>query len=82
MAQNHLSPRPPSQAREAISAVLSLRPDTAVLADSGWEVPAAAVPVGSLILVKPGAQVPLDGTVERGESSLDQSMLTGASLGG
>ena len=65
------------QARDAITAVLSIRPETAVLAASGRDVPAESVAVGSLILVKPGAKVPLDGRVEAGASSLDESMLTG-----
>ena len=57
--------------------MLSIRPETAVLAASGQEVPAGSVSVGTTILVRPGAQVPLDGVVEKGSSSLDESMLTG-----
>ncbi len=65
------------QARDAITAVLSMRPETAVLAASGQEVPADDVAVATLILVRPGAKVPLDGWVEKGSSSMDESMLTG-----
>lgn len=54
-----------------------MRPDTAVLAASGQEVPADEVGVGVTILVRPGSKVALDGLVERGSSSLDESMLTG-----
>jgi len=66
------------QARDALAQVLAIRPDTAELS-SGEEVPAEGVAVGTLILVKPGAKVPLDGRVEKGSSTLDESMLTGES---
>ncbi len=47
------------------------------MAASGQEVPADNVPVGTVILVRPGAKVPLDGVVEKGSTALDESMLTG-----
>ncbi len=42
---------------------MRLTPDTALLADSGKEVPTSAVKAGDVLLVKPGARVPLDGVV-------------------
>ena len=44
------------------------------------EVPTAEVVVGDLVLVKPGAKIPVDGVVEDGESEVDESTVTGESL--
>ena len=44
------------------------------------EVPMADLHVGDRVLIKPGARVPADGTVESGTSSVDESMLTGEPL--
>ena len=45
--------------------------------ETGAELPAASVPVGSRILVRPGAAVPIDGTVAGGSSVIDEGLLTG-----
>ncbi len=66
--------------KSAITALMRLTPDTALLADSGKEVPTSAVKAGDVLLVKPGARVPLDGVVTKGESSVNEAMLTGESL--
>ena len=66
--------------KSAITALMRLAPDTALLADSGKEVPTSAVKAGDVLLVKPGARVPLDGVVTKGESSVNEAMLTGESL--
>jgi Cu+-exporting ATPase len=63
-------------------ALLDLRPRTARrLRDAsdpaGEDVPLDAVQPGDLLLVRPGERVPVDGMVEDGRSSVDQSMLTG-----
>lgn len=65
------------QARNTIGAVLSLQPEEAVLAETGKAVPVEEVPVGALVLVRPGEKVSLDGEVVAGSSALDCSMLTG-----
>ena len=44
------------------------------------EVPTAEVKVGDLLLIRPGAKIPVDGTVIEGESEIDESMVTGESL--
>ena len=66
--------------KSAITALMRLTPDTALLADSGKEVPTSAVKAGDVLLVKPGVRVPLDGVVTKGESSVNEAMLTGESL--
>lgn len=70
------------RARRAVEALLDLSPPTAhLLADKDFEreIPADQVPVGSLILVKPGERVPLDGTIARGASHVNQAPITGES---
>ena len=64
----------------AITALMQLSPDTAILADSGREVPTESLKIGDTVLVKPGQRVPVDGMVIRGESSVNEAMLTGESL--
>ena len=64
----------------AITALMQLSPDTAILASSGQEVPTKQLKAGDLVLVKPGARVPADGTVVEGESSVNEAMLTGESM--
>ena len=53
----------------AITALMQLSPDTAILADSGKEVPTKSLKTGDVVLVKPGARVPADGTVSQGEAA-------------
>ena len=69
-------------ANEAIRALLDLAPPMAVVLRGGEpvEVPTAEVVAGDLLLVRPGAKVPVDGQVETGESEVDESMVTGESL--
>ena len=69
-------------ANDAIRALLDLAPPKAVVIRDGQEVemPTAEVAVGDLLLIRPGAKVPVDAKVEEGESSVDESMVTGESL--
>jgi Cu+-exporting ATPase len=67
----------------AIRALMKLRPDTAmVLTADGQEVelPASQVKVGDTVVIRPGERVPVDGEVIFGETSMDESLLTGESL--
>lgn len=68
--------------RDAISKLTDVRPDSANVDENGviTEKDARDVEIGSIILVKPGERVPLDGCVVSGETELDQSALTGESL--
>jgi P-type Cu2+ transporter len=69
-------------ANDAIQTLLDLAPPRAVVLRDGQplEVPTAEVMVGDLLLVRPGAKIPVDGTVEDGESAIDESTVTGESL--
>lgn len=70
------------QASGALDELAKLMPDTAERVLEGGEtedVPIADLNEGDLVLVRPGASVPADGEVLRGESALDESMITGES---
>ncbi len=66
----------------AIKALLNLAPPTAIRLDgaSETEVPLVEVHAGDRLRVRPGARVPVDGVIEEGSSSIDESMITGESL--
>ena len=72
------------RAAATLHSLLSLRPPTARVVrnaeDDGELVAPESVPVGALVKVLPGEALPLDGTVTRGESAVDESMLTGEPL--
>lgn len=67
---------------EAIRKLMNLSPKTALLIVKGAEkeIPLKDVRVGDILLVKPGASVPVDGTVLEGASGVNESMLTGESM--
>ncbi len=70
------------RARAGIEALTALVPRTALLVEGEAvrPVPAAAVQVGQVVLVRPGDRVPVDGTVVEGVSELDESPVTGESV--
>ena len=70
------------RASEAIKKLMKLRPQTAVVERGGVEVeiPTAEVEVGDIVVVRPGAIFPVDGEIISGQTSADESMLTGESL--
>ena len=70
------------QAGEAIAKLMELGAKTARLIAGGAErdIPIEQVKAGDLLLVRPGEKIPVDGTVEQGGSSVDESMLTGESM--
>jgi Cd2+/Zn2+-exporting ATPase len=76
-----LEARSLERARRAISGLMSLAPETALVHRGGSEerIAAAAVVPGEHVFVKPGERVPLDGVIVAGASDVDQSPLTGES---
>jgi Cu2+-exporting ATPase len=70
------------RARGALDALAALLPDEAERVGEAGEVtpvPLGDVRAGDLLLVRPGARIPADGTVESGSAEVDESMLTGES---
>lgn len=68
--------------RKAISSLMKLRPSQALCRRNGETrlLPIEQLLVGDVLIVRPGESLPLDGTVIEGESTLDESMLTGESM--
>lgn len=69
--------------KDAITKLMELAPDTAVVVDEDGqqkEIPTGDVKVGQILLIKPGARVPLDGVVTEGYGNINEAMLTGESL--
>ena len=67
---------------DAISQLLRLTPETATLLDGDEQrtIGVDEIGVGDRLLIRPGERVPVDGEVESGSGSIDESMLTGESL--
>jgi len=67
---------------EAIKRLIGLQPKTALVIRGGKEIeiPIKEVVVGDVIVVRPGEKIPVDGVIIEGESSIDESMITGESL--
>ena len=71
-----------SQARGALDALAALLPNTAERVkgtDNTESVPLSELRVGDIVVVRPGARVPADGTVVEGTADVDESMITGES---
>jgi len=72
-----------TRASQAVQSLLDLQPDTARrVGDDGTveEVPVDDLDVGDRVRVKPGENIPVDGTVVSGESTVDESVATGESI--
>ena len=69
-------------ASSAIKALMNLTPTKANVIRNGVEVEVATAQVlaGETVVIRPGNKIPVDGTVESGESLVDESMLTGESM--
>ncbi|ADD07248.1 P-type transport ATPase (probable substrate cobalt/metal cation) (plasmid) [Natrialba magadii ATCC 43099] len=70
------------RSRTAIKSLVEMRPESAQVLRDGEEstTPIDDVAVGDVFVVRPGERLPLDGVVESGESTVDQSSLTGESV--
>lgn len=71
-----------ARSKRSIAALMDIRPEQAYLIADGQisEVHPQKVPVGSLIQVRPGQRIPLDGVIAEGASFLDARALTGESI--
>jgi Cu+-exporting ATPase len=78
----YLESKAKGRTSEAIRKLMDLSPRTAVVIRDGKEIEISVeqVVVGDIILVKPGEKIAVDGFVTEGESSVDESMITGESL--
>ncbi len=71
-----------AKANKGLEKLVSLTPKTARMVDGDYEkeVPVEEVPVGSILRVRPGESVPVDGVIVSGTTSIDQAVLTGESV--
>ncbi|HEY5589980.1 MAG TPA: heavy metal translocating P-type ATPase [Paludibacter sp.] len=71
-----------SRTSDAITRLMDLAPKTATVMRDNQEIeiPVEQVLVGDVVIIRPGQAVPVDGTVESGNSSVDESALTGESI--
>lgn len=78
----YLETRSKGKTGQAIARLMDLSPKTATVLKDGTEteVPIEQVQAGDVILVRPGSNVPVDGIVLEGSSSVDESALTGESI--
>lgn len=82
MLGKYMESRSKGKTSEAIRKLMELAPDTSLLYEHGVEreIETALVMKGQHLLIKPGSRIPLDGNLIQGNSSVDESMLTGESI--
>lgn len=78
----YLEARSKLKTGEAIEKLLGLQAKTALVLRNGkeLEIPVSEVILGDIVIVKPGGRIPVDGDITKGDSSVDESMLTGEPL--
>jgi len=78
----YLEAKSKSRTSDAITRLMDLAPKTAIVIRNNQEIelPIEEVVVDDIVVVKPGQRVPVDGAVESGNSSVDESALTGESM--
>lgn len=78
----YLEARAKGRTSTAIKKLMGLRPKTArvIMDNEEVDIPVEMVEEGTLIVVRPGEQIPTDGVVQSGVSSVDEAMLTGESM--
>ena len=66
----------------SIKKLMELTPETAIVRREGKDItlPTEQVEIGDILVIKEGSKIPLDGVILEGETSVDESMLTGESL--
>ncbi|HKK12285.1 MAG TPA: heavy metal translocating P-type ATPase [Flavobacteriaceae bacterium] len=74
-----LEARAHSKTNSAVKELLKLAPNKAIKVENGKEetISIDNIKIGDLLRVKPGDKIPVDGTIHEGESSIDESMITG-----
>ena len=77
-----LEARSKGKTSEAIEKLIDMAPQTALVEVDGveTEIPVEQVKVGDILIIKPGASIPVDGIVTEGRSSVDESVITGESI--
>ena len=77
-----LETRSKGKTSEAITKLMDLAPKTALVEREGVEaeIPVEEVAVGDLLIVKPGASIPVDGEITEGSAAVDESAITGESI--
>lgn len=77
----YLEHKTKGQTSEAIKKLVGLQPKTATLLKNGEEVeiPIEEIEIGDIIVVRPGEKIPVDGTIVKGKTKIDESMITGES---
>jgi Cu2+-exporting ATPase/Cu+-exporting ATPase len=75
----YLEARSRQRTGEAIEKLLGLQAKTALILKDGKEIeiPVGEVKIGDIVMIKPGAKIPVDGKITAGQSSVDESMITG-----
>ncbi len=78
----YLEERSKGKTTGAITALLALAPETAVVRRNGTEVTVAAdqIRAGETVIIRQGGRIPVDGTVTTGSGAVDESALTGESM--
>lgn len=78
----YLEQKAKTKTSDAIRQLMSLQAKTAMIIVAGEEreVPIEEVQVGDILRVRPGEQIPVDGKILKGQTTIDESMLTGESL--
>lgn len=78
----YLESRSKGRTSEAITKLINLAPKTAVVIRNGieQEIDVSEIAVGELFIIKPGESVAVDGVIEEGQSSFDESAITGESI--
>lgn len=77
-----LETRSKGKTSEAIEKLMDLSPKTAIVERDGSQqtIPVEQVQAGDIVLIKPGASIPVDGIILEGRSSVDESVITGESI--